>query len=96
MLLSAAGSAASALAQGNAESGGAIAERWCASCHLVSAGQTAAVAGVSSFPSIAQQTDSEIEALEGFMADPRPPMPDMSLTRSEMRDLLAYIRSLRE
>lgn len=30
------------------------------------------------------------------MADPHPPMPDMSLTRSEMRDLLAYIRSLRE
>ena len=96
VLLSAAGSAASALAKGNAESGGAIAERWCASCHLVSAGQTAAVADVPTFPSIAQRTDSEIEALEGFLADPHPPMPDMSLTRSEIRDLLAYIRSLRE
>lgn len=96
VLLSAAGLAGSALAQGNAGTGGAIAERWCASCHLVSADQTAAVADVPSFPSIAQRTDSEIEALEGFLVDPHPPMPDMSLTRHEISDLLAYIRSLRE
>ena len=96
VLLSAAGLAGSALAQGNAETGAVIAERWCASCHLVSPDQTAAVADVPSFASIAQRTDSEIEALEGFLADPHPPMPDMSLTRNEINDLLAYIRSLRE
>ena len=96
VLLSAAGLAGSALAQGNADTGRAVAELWCASCHLVSPDQTSAVADVPSFPSIAQRSDSEIEALEGFLADPHPPMPDLSLTRNEIRDLLAYIRSLRE
>ena len=96
VLISAAGLAGSALAQGNADTGGAIAERWCSSCHLVSPEQTSAVADVPSFMSIAQRSDSELDALEGFLADPHPPMPDMSLTRNEIRDLLAYIRSLRD
>jgi mono/diheme cytochrome c family protein len=96
VLLSAAGLAGSALAQGDAETGGAIAERWCSSCHLVSPDQTTATADVPSFASIAERSDSEIDALEGFLADPHPPMPDMSLTRNEIRDLLAYIRSLRD
>ena len=96
VLILLAGLPASALAQGNAEAGGEIARRWCANCHLVSPDQSAVVADVPSFPSIAQRTDSEIEALEGFLIDPHPPMPDMSLTREEIRDLLAYIRSLRK
>lgn len=86
----------SALAQGDAETGKAVAERWCASCHLVSPDQTSAMADVPSFQSIAQRSDSEIDALESFLADPHPPMPDLSLTRDEIRDLLAYIGSLRE
>ena len=96
LLLFAAGSVGSALAQGNAETGGAIAERWCSSCHLVSSDQTSAAADAPSFMSIAQKSESEIDALEGFLADPHPPMPDMSLSRNEIRDLLAYIRSLRD
>ena len=96
VLLSAAGLAGSAVAQDYADTGRAIAERWCSSCHLVSPDQSGAVADVPSFMSIAQRSDSEIDALEGFLADPHPPMPDMSLTRSEIRDLLAYIRSLRD
>jgi mono/diheme cytochrome c family protein len=96
IVLTVAGLAGSALAQGNAETGGAIAERWCSSCHLVSPDQTSAVADVPTFMSIAQRSDSELDALAGFLADPHPPMPDMSLTRDEIRDLLAYIRSLRE
>lgn len=96
LLLFAAGLPENALAQGDAESGKAVAEMWCSSCHLVSPEQTSAMADVPSFQSIAQRSDSEIEALEAFLADPHPPMPDMSLTRNEIRDLLAYIRSLRE
>lgn len=96
IVLTVAGLAGSALAQGNAETGGAIAERWCSSCHLVSPDQTNAVADVPSFMSVARRSDSEIDALAGFLADPHPPMPDMSLSRDEIRDLLAYIRSLRD
>ena len=96
LLISTAGLIGSALAQGDAANGKAIAERWCASCHVVGPEQTTALADVPSFQSIAQRPDSDIEALEGFLADPHPPMPQMNLTRGEIRDLLAYIRSLRE
>jgi mono/diheme cytochrome c family protein len=96
VLMSAAGLAGSALAQSNADSGRAIAERWCSSCHLVSPDQTSAVADVPAFMSIAQRSDTELDALEGFLVNPHPPMPDMSLTRNEIRDLLDYIRSLRD
>ena len=87
----------SALAAGDAEEGKAIAERWCAACHQVSPEQTTASADVPSFMTIAQMraTPSALAALEGFLADPHPVMPDMSLTRQEIRDLVAYIGSLK-
>jgi hypothetical protein len=34
------------------------------------------------------------EKLSSFLTDPPPKMPDMSLTRHENADLVAYIRSL--
>ena len=36
-----------------------------------------------------------LDWLDAFLADPHPPMPDMSLTRQEIRDLRAYVESLR-
>ena len=87
----------SALAAGHAAEGKAIAQRWCAACHQVSSEQTTASADVSSFMTIAQMraTSSALAALEGFLADPHPLMPDMSLTRQEISDLVAYIGSLK-
>ncbi|MYZ49353.1 c-type cytochrome [Propylenella binzhouense] len=83
-----------ALAAGNAERGGTIAGRWCASCHLVGPGQTSASADVPTFAAVAARSKGELGWLEGFLADPHPAMPDMSLTRQEIRDLAAYIGSL--
>lgn len=48
------------------------------------------------FRSIAEGSPESIDALAAFLMDPHPPMPDFSLTREEIRDLLAYIASLRE
>ena len=86
-----------ALAAGRAEEGKAISQRWCASCHQVSPEQTTASADAASFMTIAQMraTPSALAALEGFLADPHPVMPDMSLTRQEIADLVAYIGSLK-
>lgn len=87
----------SVLAASRPEQGKAIAQRWCAACHQVSAEQTTASADAPSFMTIAQMraTPSALVALEGFLADPHPVMPDMSLTRQEIRDLVAYIGSLK-
>ena len=38
---------------------------------------------------------AEISGLAAFMQAPHPPMPDMSLTRREVGDLVAYIDSLK-
>ena len=82
-------------AAGQADSGKDIAVQFCASCHLVTEGQKSASADVPTFPSIAAKYDEEIDYLVGFLADPHPPMPNFSLTRREIRDLLAYIKSLK-
>jgi mono/diheme cytochrome c family protein len=86
-----------AFAAGRAGQGKAIAQRWCAACHQVSPEQTTASADVPSFMTIGQMraTPSALAALEGFLADPHPVMPDMSLTRQEISDLVAYIGSLK-
>jgi len=81
-------------AAGLASTGKDIALKWCASCHVVTEGQESASADVPAFASIAERYGEEIGALEAFLADPHPVMPDMSLTRQEIRDLLAYIDSL--
>jgi cytochrome c2 len=77
----------------DAEHGGIIAERWCASCHLVAEDQKQANADVPSFASIARKKLSD-EKLVAFLTDPHPKMPDMSLSRDEIADIVAYIGSL--
>ncbi|MGP9822244.1 c-type cytochrome [Salinarimonas sp. NSM] len=74
--------------------GRAIAERWCASCHLVSPDQATAMDGVASFREVAERGPLGDGGLEAFLADPHPVMPDMSLTNREIADLTAYIDSL--
>ena len=83
-------------AAGLPEEGRIVAERWCAACHQVTPDQNTASADAPSFMTIADGLDGEesLEALAGFLADPHPVMPDMSLTRQEIRNLVAYIGSL--
>ncbi|MGI9353177.1 MAG: c-type cytochrome [Rhizobiaceae bacterium] len=81
-------------AAGLAGEGKSIAQKWCASCHIVSDSQSSASADVPSFKFIASKYQSELEVLGAFLADPHPVMPNLSLTRREIKDLLAYIESL--
>ncbi len=87
--------AAEAQVKGDVATGRAIAERWCAACHIVSPEQTSGSADVLTFMTIAEQSEEDLASLEAFLADPHPVMPDMSLTRQEIRDIAAYIGSLR-
>jgi cytochrome c2 len=76
----------------DAANGLRIAQRWCAQCHLVSPEQTRASDQMPSFEAIARRGWTE-DSLAAFLADPHPRMPDMSLSRAEIADLVAYIRS---
>ncbi len=77
----------------DAAHGEVIARRWCAACHVVSADQKSAKVDAPTFADIARRMPDD-KALAAFLTDPHPKMPDMSLTRREINDVIAYIRSL--
>jgi len=76
--------------------GKALAQQWCSSCHLVTREQTRASADAPPFMSIAGRPEMEFERLASFLIDPHPKMPNFNLSRQEISDLLAYIRSLKK
>ncbi|HEV2303226.1 MAG TPA: cytochrome c [Stellaceae bacterium] len=86
---------APALARADAAKGAQLAQLWCASCHVI--GNSAAnpvQVGPPSFPAIAKGNLSAAR-LRAFLTKPHGSMPDLSLTRAEISDLVAYIETLR-
>lgn len=81
---------------GDATRGRQIAESLCATCHAPAAdrGGGPANADIMSFQAIARRGASP-EYLAGRIIIPHPPMPDTQLKVSEIRDVIAYILSLR-
>jgi cytochrome c len=80
-------------AAGNSQAGRDLAQQWCSSCHVIGPserGQDAA----PSFPAIARRTPSDHEALRAWLTAPHPPMPNLSLSRQQIDDVVAYIDSL--
>lgn len=83
-----------ASAAGSASLGKEMARQWCSACHLVDEGQKSTSADIPDFKTIAEKYQDEHGALKRFLVDPHPPMPNLSLTRREIQDLLAYFDSL--
>ncbi len=79
----------------DAKTGETLATRWCSKCHLVGPGGTASDAAPT-FEDIANDPARTRDRLRTWMADPHPPMPDLSLSRDEIEAILAYIDTLRE
>ena len=72
--------------------GQVLAKRWCAECHVVAPDQTTAKADAPPFATIsATRRASEIAA---FLQQTHANMPDMTLSRSEIADLIAWMQSL--
>src|SRR5262245_28562855 len=88
-LVSAAASAA------DADHGQALARRWCASCHVVAADQQQPTGEAPPFAVVARRPDFDAPRLTNFLLDPHPKMPNMSLTRTEAADIVAYIATLK-
>jgi mono/diheme cytochrome c family protein len=79
----------------DATNGARLAKIWCASCHIVGRTPPARTQpGPPSFPSLARGGLSPAR-LRTFLIKPHGDMPDLSLTRAEIEDLVAYIESLR-
>jgi mono/diheme cytochrome c family protein len=83
-------------AHADATKGGKIAQQWCSSCHLV--GPTAPSGpvpqGPPSFQTVAK-SGMTAEQLRAFLSHPHGAMPNLTLTRAEIDDLISYIATLR-
>lgn len=90
------GLAAAQTLPGDPVVGRQLAERWCASCHLVSPRPVGPVGdGAEPFQSIADRASTTALALRVFLQTPHGRMPDLQLTHREADDLISYILSLR-
>ena len=82
-------------AQERVEQGHEIARNWCSGCHVVEPGGTSGSDAAPPLPVVAQDSSLSPDRLRAWLADPHPPMPNLSLTREEIEALVAYIGSLR-
>ena len=76
-----------------------LSERWCASCHLVSADQTTASTDAPSFQALANTPGRTADGLADFLTLPgttHSRMPDLALSRVEIDDITAYIATLKK
>lgn len=75
----------------DARKGGELARRWCASCHVVSSDQRQPAGEAAPFSAMAALAGFDEARLAYYLLAPHPNMPDLALTRDEVRDLAAYI-----
>ena len=75
--------------------GAALAEVWCASCHIIAETEKGPVLqGPPGFRTIARGGRSP-DQLRAFLSHPHGAMPDLTLNRAEIDDLVAYIETFR-
>lgn len=73
-----------------------VAERLCSNCHAVGPNAQSARGDVPPFGTIARLPDQTAERLAGKIIIPHPSMPNVQLTIDEIRNIVAYILSLKE
>lgn len=90
-------SASQALAEsGDRASGEALARTWCANCHGIrAAGPASTDDAAPRFEAIARMPSTTSLSLRAFLQTPHVNMPDYSLTRRQLDDVVSYILSLR-
>ncbi len=79
-----------------AAAGRAIAQKFCAACHLTPDGPAKPVTvGIPSLSALANKPEQTPETITLRLISPPHPMPDMQLTRDEIADIIAYLATLR-
>ena len=80
----------------NAYEGEHVARQWCSGCHQVADEPNLHGDNVPPFSAIAKMNSTTAMSLTAFLESSHKSMPDFSLTRKEIRDVSAYILSLRK
>jgi mono/diheme cytochrome c family protein len=78
---------------GDPTTGRQIAQRWCASCHSMEGAQMG-TDNAPPFAQIAKKPGRTPETIRTWLSAPHPPMPDLSLSRVDIDDLVAYLDQL--
>ena len=76
-----------ALSAGDSTEGRRLALQWCAACHGASD-------AVPPLETIANRPGRTPYTLRAWLMEPHPPMPNFSLPREQIDDLVAYLASL--
>lgn len=79
----------------DADHGKEIAERWCASCHLVGHEQMSTTDQAPPFAYLGRRADFDENKLAFLLLLPHPRTPTISLNRTQVANLAEYIRSLK-
>ena len=88
--------AAPVSASGDVAAGHALAQRWCAVCHKVEAGAKQVEDAPPTFDSVAQMPSTTETSLKVWLQTSHPNMPNLRLSDDEMKDVVAYILSLKK
>ena len=81
---------------GDPRRGHELAARLCVNCHVIGTETSGPVrADVPTFPMIGNRPGVTAEHLAGKIIIPHPAMPGVPLTSAEIRDIVAYIMSLK-
>jgi cytochrome c len=86
-------SVARARASGDPGAGLKLARQWCTGCHVVEPAGRGGDSGPP-FLQIANRPSRTRASMEAWLTDPHPPMPNLSLSRREIEDVIAYIDTL--
>jgi mono/diheme cytochrome c family protein len=75
------------------QAGQRLTQQWCTSCHVIGEGNRG-TDSAPSLPVIARVKGNDREWLRAWLTAPHAPMPNLSLTRQEIDDIVAYLNSL--
>jgi mono/diheme cytochrome c family protein len=80
-------------ASGNAEAGRQLVMRSCSSCHATESAKTA-TDNAPPFSAVAKSNRERPAWIRGWLMSPHPPMPNISLSRQQIDDIVAYLGTL--
>lgn len=81
-----------AQAPGDPANGRRVAQTWCVNCHSLSPGTSSD--GTPSFRDIARNPAKTEDQLRAWLTRPHAPMPDYMLSRDDINDIIAFLRTM--
>jgi mono/diheme cytochrome c family protein len=81
---------------GDAQVGFAYAKEVCANCHAIVSNETSPVPEATAFNEIANTPEMSVKALLVWMQTQHPTMPNITLEREDLMDVIAYILSRKD